>query len=153
MMFFSQPPQELFQDLPEGVTLESAVKTWQGGFAVGYHGKPYHDMEYLELAPFFADGYHRGKQERAVNDELNQAMGTDEALGDPVSQWERAKQRVQSEAPSLLWATAFGAGALFGGASVVSALRGDREAALVQGGLACFFALTAQTWDIRYPSA
>lgn len=73
MMFLRMPPEELMQDLPEGATVESVLKTWHAGFALGYQRKAYHDMERLELQHVLADGYHRGQTERALDDELNEA--------------------------------------------------------------------------------
>lgn len=74
-----QPPAELLDNLPDGVSLESALTAWYGGHNDGYMGKEYRIFkESLGIQDIYTDGYDRGKKNRSVQDEVNKGQESSE---------------------------------------------------------------------------
>lgn len=72
-VFTPQPPQELLEDLPEGVSIESAVIAWYEGLNDGYAKKEYRIFkEDLGIQDIYSNGYERGEKNREVATEIEQ---------------------------------------------------------------------------------
>lgn len=70
-----QPPADLLENLPDGVSLESAVTAWYGGHNDGYAGKEYRIFkESLGIQDIYSDGYERGEKNRSVQDEVSKGQ-------------------------------------------------------------------------------
>lgn len=73
-IFGITPPKEIFEDLPEGVSVQIAAETWFSGYHDGHEKKPYHVFGKAEdpspLQSIYESGYEQGERDRAARDEL-----------------------------------------------------------------------------------
>lgn len=74
-MFGITPPKEIFEDLPEGVSVQIAAETWFSGYHDGHEKKTHHVFENADLQRFYDSGYEQGESDRLARDELGARPG------------------------------------------------------------------------------
>lgn len=76
-MFGITPPKEIFEDLPEGVSIQIAAETWFSAYHDGHEGKEYHvfGKDQAHLQPIYSNGYDQGERGKAAREALGARPG------------------------------------------------------------------------------
>lgn len=67
MIIWQEPPRELIESRPEGVSESAAVHAWQTGFIEGYNEQEYRILTEDEIQQLYSNGYDKGESERKIH--------------------------------------------------------------------------------------
>lgn len=81
--FFFQvsPPEEVLEDRPEGVSLQSATLVWTTAYADAENGGGYRLLDREDLRPIYEEGYEAGEEMRKVRASLEEGHGEEDQHG------------------------------------------------------------------------
>lgn len=74
-MIGPQPPRDLRENLPAGMSPDMAYTLWVSGHKDGYLGAEYFDLKDLQKQPLYSEGYEQGEKERLLAQKLNSRKG------------------------------------------------------------------------------